>query len=99
MEFAGDENINQVINSRNLHPLIFKLFSFYHGPDVTKAEIAKLLIQESFNYLYRMNTSGIILSHQRTIDEAVDLSNYLVESLKPEEERKYSRPQPLRAPT
>jgi hypothetical protein len=60
-------------------------------PDVNRAEIAKLFIETGFNYLSK-KSYNVTLSHERTIKEAIDLANYLAESFKDEDERRYSRP-------
>ncbi|MGA2308286.1 MAG: hypothetical protein ABSG57_01905 [Candidatus Bathyarchaeia archaeon] len=61
-------------------------------PDLVRAEIAMLLIKYGFGYLKSMQMNHITSSHRRTIDDAFDLSNYLVELFKPESERRYSPP-------
>jgi len=78
-EVAGKKNFDEVISKETLSPLIKDILSFYGGPNQNKADIARLFIQEGFNYLQRMKPENITLAHRRTIEEALDLSNYLVE--------------------
>ena len=55
-----------------------------------KAKIAYVFIDKGFHYLaYASTQASITLSHKRTINEALDLANYLVQSFKPEKERNY----------
>jgi hypothetical protein len=43
-----------------------------------------MLILLGFRYLKEKTKSGITLSHERTISEAVDLSDYLIHTIKGE---------------
>lgn len=52
-------------------------------PDLETAMIAQLLIEYGFSYLIMMKPTMVTLSHRRTIDEAIDLSKFLLESFKP----------------
>ena len=94
IEVAGDKNVNVVINEKTLRPVVETLLWYpvveHSMPDLNKAEVARLCIRAGFNYLKEMKK--IPLSSQRTIEEAVDLSDYLVELFKPETERRYSPP-------
>ena len=95
-EVAGKENVNRVITKETLKP-IFDVLLWYpvvkrQEPDLTRAEVAHLLIEAGFGYLREIKRDNIPLSSHRVIEEAVDLSNYLVELFKPEEERTYSTP-------
>lgn len=94
IEVADRGNLHQVITYETLKPLVETLLWHpvvdHAEPDLKRAEIAQLFIQAGFNYLRSMK--GITLSHGRTIEEAVDLSRYLVESFKPESERRYTPP-------
>ena len=84
IEVSGKDNINQVITRESLDPLIRSLLwtqLFEEGPDKNQAEIAQLLVEQGFNYLEGMFHSSdphLPRSSQRTIEEAVDLSKYLV---------------------
>jgi hypothetical protein len=94
IETAGDKNVNAVINEEKLRPVVETLLWYpvveHSAPDLNKAEVARLCIRAGFNYLKEMKK--IPLSSERTIEEAVDLSDYLVELFKPETERRYSPP-------
>ena len=98
VEVAGKDNVNQVMTWDSLRPIIHQLLyePAYDltGPDINKAEIASRLIQAGFVYLSMKKRNHITNSHQRTINDALDLSSYLVELFKPESERRYSGPQP-----
>jgi hypothetical protein len=61
-------------------------------PDLIRAEIARLLIDEGLGYLCGMKGDHVRLSNQRTIEELTDMINYLVETFKPEKERRYYKP-------
>lgn len=91
LEFADEKNINLVMTGERLQPLIQKLASseYPFKADLRRADIANLLIQNGFRYLYYSKRSEITLSHKRTINEAVDLSNFLVWSFVPIEQRQY----------
>lgn len=67
------------------HPVVEKA-----DPDLERARIAQLFIESGFNYLRYMKGNRVTLSHRRTIDEAVDLSVFLLESFKPDSEQSYS---------
>ena len=91
IEEAGHNNVNQVVKDETLKPIVAAILKspYPHDPDLKKAEIARLFILAGFNYLALVNRDNVTLSHKRTIDEAIDLSDYLVESLKPKSERRY----------
>ena len=55
-------------------------------PDVNIAEIARLFIQQGFRCLSEQN-KYVTKSHARTIEDAIDLSYFLVDTFKPESER------------
>jgi len=83
---SGKSHVDKVVTRENLKPVVRTLL--WHPvvdkdpPDRNRAEIAQLFIEEGFNYL-RSKTSGhVTLSHSRTIEEALDLSNYLVRHFK-----------------
>ena len=95
IEVAGDDNIYQVISRNSLesvfrallrHPILDKA-----EPDLNRAQIAQYIIEAGFDYLRRMKESHVTASHDRTINDAIDLSRYLVESFKPESDRRYRR--------
>jgi hypothetical protein len=90
---ADKNNLNQVLTKETVEAIIRKLLwdtANLSDPDLNKAEIAQSIIEWGFNYLRQ--TMTITLSHKRTIEEAIDLSKYLVEQVKPESERHYSTP-------
>ena len=51
-----------------------------------------LLINAGFNYLSEMKRDQIPLSSHRVIEEAIDLSNYLIDKFRAESERRYITP-------
>ena len=86
VETAGNDQINQVITRESLEPLFLMLLRevVFSGsqPDPVRAEIADLLILQSFRHLKDSAKGNITLSHERTISEAVDLSDYLLHAIK-----------------
>lgn len=85
VEVAGKNNINQVITQENLKPIVEALLWYplvaQAEPDLNLARIAQLFVDYGFAYLRGMmghTRYGIPRSSQRTIEEAIDLSNYLV---------------------
>jgi len=96
IEVSGKKNVNQVITQESLRPVVSALL--WHpivdrvDPDVNLAEIAQLLIESGFSYLremFRATDRHLPLSSQRTIEEAVDLSKYLVSQV--DDRRKAAR--------
>jgi hypothetical protein len=99
VEVAGKNNVNQVITRESLKHIFDVLLWYPIGedePDLIRAEIAQLLIKRGFEYIREMKKENIPLTAHRTIEEAIDLSNYLVELFKPESERSYSTPNTTR---
>ena len=96
LETSGGSNIEQVITQEKLKPIVETLLwnpvLDYDKPNLRIAQIAQIFIEIGFNSLRLMKKDQINLSNHNTIDEAIDLSRYLVESLKPESERRYSTP-------
>lgn len=88
--------MNQVITTETLKPVVEALL--WHPvvaraePDLTRAEIAQLFIRVGFDYLSSMRPSDMTKAHQDTVNQASDLSNWLVDRFKPEGERRYIRP-------
>jgi hypothetical protein len=91
LEEAGESNVEQVITEESLRSLVKALLKHHYGdkPSVRKAEIARSFIISGFNYLSTQHSSDLTVSHKNTIHEAVDLADYLAESLKPREKRQY----------
>lgn len=89
IEFAGRNNVNQVVTQEALEPIVKALL--WHPildqepPDRNRAEIANLFIKVGFEYLRKKKGYHVTLSHGRTIEEALNLSGYLVEQFKSEE--------------
>jgi hypothetical protein len=83
---ADEDQVFQVFTNEALEPVIRSLLckSFYTNSesDPKIAEIANMLIQRSFDYFKEKASKSITLSHERTINEAVDLSNYLCQTIK-----------------
>jgi len=94
LTFASDSDINLVMTIENLYPIIHGLIPTRGVArvqrELRKAEIAHAFIDKGFHYLYYASTpASITLSHKRTVNEALDLANYLSQSFKPEKERDY----------
>lgn len=93
IEFADKDDVNMVITRETLMPVVEALL--WHPvveqarPDLTRAEIAQMFIQQGFNYLQSWKIPSVV---QKTIGEAIDISHFLVESFKPESERRYITP-------
>jgi len=97
LEMAGRKNVNRVLTKETLKPIIDALL--FHPildqepPDRKRAEIANLLIEAGFDYLRKMSTRistrrSIFPLEQRVIDDAIAVSNYLVEYFESEESEK-----------
>jgi hypothetical protein len=94
LTFASESDKSLVMTVENLYPIIhglmFKRNVATVERDLRKAEIAHVFIDKGFHYLaYASTQASLTLSHKRTINEALDLANYLVQSFKPEKERNY----------
>jgi hypothetical protein len=89
IEAAGDSNVNQVVTKEALEPLVKALLwetvrtqSTEMYPEssqdlkIERTEIANLFIKAGFDY-FSLVTHDLTLSHRRTIEEAIDLSNHL----------------------
>lgn len=74
---AEKSHVNQVINSGTLVPFVRALLDA-RKVDLTKAEIARLFIDEGFSYLQSTCGGSMTLAHARTIEEATDLAGFLV---------------------
>jgi len=96
IELAGEDNLNQVVTAKTLEPVIKALLSRpvweNAQPDLNRAEIARIFINIGFEYLMKMQKKHITRSHKRTIDDARDLSNYLVQFFKLEGNLYYISP-------
>jgi hypothetical protein len=89
IETADKNQLDQVLTRESLEPVIASLFQGFIAysetePDRNRADIADMLILLGFRYLKEKTKSGITLSHERTISEAVDLSDYLIHTIKGE---------------
>ncbi|MDH5481480.1 MAG: hypothetical protein OEY22_01175 [Candidatus Bathyarchaeota archaeon] len=88
LEMAGKNNVNQVVTAESLKPIVNALL--WHpildedAPDQNRAEISELFIKAGFEYLNVKSSNHITLSHKRTIDEALNLTSYLVRHFKGE---------------
>jgi hypothetical protein len=93
IQTADKEQVSQVITKETLEPVVLAvLYNFYctdPDPDPNKAEIANMIIQRGFDYFKEKANKSITLSHERSINEAVDLSNYLCKTIN---ENSSSRP-------
>lgn len=86
IEVADREQVNQAISREALEPIITALLwgTAIHDPQLStnRAEIADMLILWGFRYFQQKTSQNITLSHERTMKEAVDLSDYLLKTLK-----------------
>jgi hypothetical protein len=93
IELSGKSDIDQVITKDSLKPIIGSLLLgvavFNESPDKNKAEVAEMLIRLGFDYFEQKAGENITLSHQRTVNEATDLSYYLLQKIKGE---RYAQP-------
>ncbi|MCS4537354.1 MAG: hypothetical protein HYY67_00655 [Thaumarchaeota archaeon] len=95
IETAPEKELTKVITAEALKPSVQSLLwntALGLPPDPNRARIAQMLIEQGFGYLGLAVRNKITLSHGRTIQEAIDLANFLAESAKPESERRYSQP-------
>ena len=85
LETASKDNISQAVNAETLLPIIKALFLHPRldkaKPEPERAKIAQLNIKEAFGYLQMMSGTYITKSHQRTIEEAIDLCNHLTSQI------------------
>jgi hypothetical protein len=83
---ADRDNVDQVMTARTLEFIVRTLlYHTFPEADRERALIAELFINEGFEYL-RKNTDVGTLSHERTINEALDVVGYLVRHLKEDSE-------------
>jgi hypothetical protein len=86
INMADKDQISQVLARESLEPVVGALLQYASGygeePDPNMAEIADMLVLLSFRFLKEGAKGNITLSHARTITEAVDLSDYLVQRIK-----------------
>jgi hypothetical protein len=80
IESADKDQVNQVLTRQTLRPILSRLFSrpSVAEPDTIRSDIADLFIQESFDYL-KGQIERMTLSHDRTVNEATDLSSYFLQ--------------------
>lgn len=91
LEFAEEKNVNAVMTGERLLPLVQEFVSTKYPvkKDLRMADIANIFVQMGFRYLYSAKMHEITLSHKRTINESIDLANFLVQSFLPLEQRRY----------
>jgi hypothetical protein len=93
IETADKDQVDQVLTTESLEPVIGSLLlgvAVFNIPsDKNRAEIADMFIRQGFDYLGTKAGDNVNLSNKRTIREAVDLSNFLLQSIRGE---RYSRP-------
>jgi hypothetical protein len=87
VETADKGQRDQVLMKDSLEPVVRTMLQTgltwsENEPNPTKAEIADMLIRWGFNYLEAMTKEKLTLSHERTMNEALDLSNYLLSQIK-----------------
>ena len=92
VEASEKSDVDQIVTKESLEPIIG---AFLLGeavisdpPDKNRAETADMLIRLGFSYLEQKIGQSLTLSHERTMKEALDLSKYLLETIKGE---RYSR--------
>lgn len=85
IELSEKSDVDQVMTKESLEPIIGSLLLglavFNEPPDKNRAEIADMLIRQGFSYLEQKAGNHITKSHDRTIMEALDLSNYLLNAI------------------
>jgi hypothetical protein len=81
------KQLKQIFTWETLKPVVEALLHNQAEPDPVRAQIAQLFIEEGFGCLVGMKTELMTKAHLRTTDEATDLANYIVESLKPDGKR------------
>lgn len=84
---AGEKNVDQVINEETMTPLVNTILAFRFPnsnegyervkPDPKMAKVAKLFIETGFSYLAYANGIEMTRSHNRTVEDAMDLAKYL----------------------
>jgi hypothetical protein len=89
IETTDKDQLDQVLTRKSLEPVIAVLFQGFKAyseteADLNRADIADMLILLAFRYLKEKARKGISLSHSRTIDEAVDLTDFLLHMIKGE---------------
>ena len=84
-----DDQVDQIFNIDTLKPIVDELLcNQIHGPSGTdraktyleRSKIAQLFIRSGFDYLSTMKPIMMTSSHRRTVEEADDLSLFLLES-------------------
>lgn len=83
---VGGDNVNQVVTEEKLKPMVETLL--WHPivdgkyPDINRAEIARLFVNSGLNYLENVASflKSDTLLHKHGIEEAKNLSDFLVES-------------------
>jgi hypothetical protein len=76
---ASKDNREQVINEETIRPILDALVNPTQDEDLNpiKAEIAYMMVFTGFNYLKDIVYEDMMsLSHERTIEEAIDLADY-----------------------
>jgi hypothetical protein len=89
VEVASKDNVNEVVTKESLRYIFDVLLGYEQEPDLIRAEIAHLLINAGFRYLQEKKRNQIPLSSHRVIEEAIDLSNYLIDKFRPENQQYY----------
>jgi len=84
IEIADKDQVNQVLTKESLEPIVTGLIWALTEPkpDPNRAEIADMFIRWGFNYWRQEGRKNITLAHERTINEAIDLSDYLLKTSK-----------------
>jgi len=86
IEKGGEDNLRQVLTEEKLKPIVETLLWHpivdHKNPDINRAEIARLFVNSGLTYLenvaFSLKTDTLL--HKRGIEEAKDLSNFLVAS-------------------
>lgn len=76
---AEQANREQVINDETTKPILQALLDSSQDTEFNKikAEIAYNMVYLGFSYLRDIEYEDLTLSHERTIEEAIDLADYL----------------------
>ncbi|MCW3976823.1 MAG: hypothetical protein NWE77_02700 [Candidatus Bathyarchaeota archaeon] len=90
IELADKNYVNQVVTVETLKPvvkaLLYQPIHDQEVPNRKRAEIAKLFIEEGFGYLGAKSENFVttLPTTKRTVEDALSLSSYLVESFREE---------------
>ena len=87
LKCADKDQIDQVLTHESLEPVVHELLSGLntwddYEPNPKRAEAAHMFIEWGFKYLRDKGRKSVTLSHNRTFKEALDLSDFILASIK-----------------